>query len=301
MGLYSLPEHIVEWLNSQIANAEDLIVSECSCRFLRKIANQMKEHSLKRLGLLGLNWEVQNIDMGRVICYAIQKDKQEAIYPLLVLRAEVNNCACLAHPPLFLESGKKNADKKTIDMLLAANAQVNMPTTGNGYTALMSSTQHDNAGIVKVLIRAKADANAEDQHGWSALIWAIWAMSKQVDKKGETVMLLVNSQAEINHQEHKGRTALMKAAEWNNSWAIELLLENGGDVNLISNRGHTALMFACFNTTSSAIVEKLIKAKSDINAKNQQDTTPLDFVKYREPTDCAHKLVKILLDAGAQC
>lgn len=101
----------------------------------------------------------------------------------------------------------------------------------------------------------------------------------------ETVQLLLEKGAQVNAQDEKGKTALMRAAFAGDTEAVRLLLEKGAQVNVQDSAGDTALMHAAGNVPS---VELLLKHGADRNIKNAKGWTALDhvrgLVKYEEQT-----------------
>ena len=91
---------------------------------------------------------------------------------------------------------------------------------------------------VKELIADKADINAINRYGSTALLLASW------DKGVEVMELLLNNGANIDLQNDQGRTALMSAAKNGQKKAVELLLEYDANIHLKDSNEKTALTWA---------------------------------------------------------
>lgn len=78
-----------------------------------------------------------------------------------------------------------------------------------------------------------------------------------------------------NQSDKNGVTLLMQAAKTGNDWDLQLLLENGADVNLRDKDGWTALMYACRYQNSLGIVNALIEKGAHIRTRNKYNATPL--------------------------
>jgi len=101
--------------------------------------------------------------------------------------------------------------------------------------------------------------------------------------------------AEINHmsQEEKDKR-LISVAENNNIKLVELLLQAGADINAKNNYGWTALMWAS-KYGYKDVVKLLIKAGADINAKTYSGWTALISASGNGHID----VVELLLQTGA--
>ena len=76
--------------------------------------------------------------------------------------------------------------------------------------------------------------------------------------------------------------------------ALDMLAKKSGDVNAVETDGSTALLWAA-NLNDTDLVSRLIKAGANAKAKNQLGSTPLSEAVYNSNTE----MVKVLLDAGA--
>lgn len=97
------------------------------------------------------------------------------------------------------------------------------------------------------------------------------AMKK--DKAGVRALLL--KKADVNARQMDGGTALQWAVHWDDVETVDLLIRAGADVNAATRTGGTALSLACING-NAVIIEKLLKAGADANASlTQYGDTPL--------------------------
>jgi len=104
---------------------------------------------------------------------------------------------------------------------------------------------------VKSLIAAKADVNANDEYGLTALILA--SMGGHVD----VVRALLAAKADVNAQINDGKTAPIFASGLGHVDVVRALLAAKADVNTKSNHGGTALMAA--SMSGNAKVVKLLR------------------------------------------
>jgi ankyrin repeat protein len=80
-----------------------------------------------------------------------------------------------------------------------------------------------------------------------------------------SVQALLKEHVDVNAHEPGGAPAITWAAHWDNLEVADLLVAAGADVNASSVFGDTPSWEAC-NNGSAAMVEKLIKAKANVNA-----------------------------------
>ena len=90
-----------------------------------------------------------------------------------------------------------------------------------------------------------------------------------------------------------GSTPLMLAAQYNYVNCVDLLLNEGADVNSVDNEGNTALLKAADKYES---LELLIQVSADVNVTNDKGSSPL-MVALWEGTD---KCAQLLIEAGAE-
>lgn len=146
--------------------------------------------------------------------------------------------------------------------------------------------------IVETLIKAGADVNTKE--GVVGLTPLMYAAEKNVNIG--IINLLLQNGADVNAKTNDGWTVLMRAAEYNeNAEVIKILIDAGANVNA-KDDDWTALMYAAKNSTNSDVIKALIDAGADVNAKDDDGWTALMMAaEYNENAE----IVKILIDAGA--
>ena len=116
------------------------------------------------------------------------------------------------------------------------------------------------------------------------------------------VELLLDNGAQVDAHDRKGVTALMEAAKWGRSRVAMLLLDRGAQVSARDNKGTTPLRWAAESHLSSAsIVEVLLDHGAQIQERNNTGVTTLmaaveGWFGYSNQT----AIIKLLLVRGAQ-
>ena len=77
------------------------------------------------------------------------------------------------------------------------------------------------------------EVNICDRNGWTALHLASWSNKKYV------VELLLKNKADKNAQNVVGTTPLHHAARWNSAEVIRVLLQHGASRDITNNNGRT--------------------------------------------------------------
>jgi ankyrin len=142
---------------------------------------------------------------------------------------------------------------------------------------------------VRTLIQKKADINAPQADGTTALLWAVHR------DHVELVDLLVKAGADVNATNRHDVTPLSLAALYGNPAMVDLLLKAGANARALGPTGETMLMLAARNG-NPAVIRQFVAAGVDVNAKERlRGTTALMWAaEQRHP-----EAVKALLAAGA--
>jgi ankyrin repeat protein len=171
--------------------------------------------------------------------------------------------AAAAEPPLV--AAVRSGDARAVAALLKARADVNA-RQGDGATALHWAAHLDDVKIAEVLIRAGARPGAADDTGATPLYLAC------TNRSAAMVGALVTAGADPNATLLNGETALMTCSRTGDAKAVEALIARGADVNRKEPLHHqTALMWAA-SQKHPEVVAALIKAGADVRARSRTYT-----------------------------
>jgi len=238
----------------------------------------------------------------------------------------MNTCIALANDDLREAASK--GDLVTVERLLKSGANAKS-ADGGGNTALMSAASKGNTAIVKALLAAGADANAKMSSdfnlGQTALMYATWFGDNH-----ETVRALIDAKADLEAKDKDGRTALWFAADKGQTQCVRLLIAAGAEVDARDNEGATPLitgaafpdvakllldakadvnaksdddetpLHEAVNRNKLEAVKLLLASGADVNAPQKlmfgiNQATPLMMAAHGGMLD----IMKLLLDAGA--
>ena len=196
------------------------------------------------------------------------------------------------YTPLLYASKSHNYEMLAI--LLENGADVNACVKGKNALILALSDSleqrpHGRINTVKALLGAGISPNHVDDNLATALMYICYNPSSYCAL--DIITILINSGAELNIQDKKGRTALMIACKYGYDSvkvAYKLVLA-GADKEIRDNFGNTALMYACdyrnvpFGTEDYGIIIKksyeslisfMINHGADTTVKNYNVTEP---------------------------
>jgi ankyrin repeat protein len=155
---------------------------------------------------------------------------------------------------------------------------------------LADAVMNRDAGAVRALMQRRADVNAPQNDGTTALMWA--ARYDDLDAAD----LLIRGGARVSSANRDGATALQLAAINGSARMLEKLIKAGADPNApLSATGDTALMLSA-RTGKTAAMDVLLESGANVNAtESWGGTTALMWAVSERHADA----VTLLLDHGA--
>lgn len=190
------------------------------------------------------------------------------------------------------------------------------------YLPLHLAVVTDSVEIVKTLAAAGAPLNKEDTRGYFPLWYAIWNNNQymlkvlidagcrvdNVDSMGINILhmaascnekileVLFNSRPDreaVNKKDNEGCTPLHLSA--GNPVVVKLLLRAGADVNVVNDKGETALHYATDRPDSHTVAKMLIDAGADVNVIAKSGLTPLHLALMKDDL----QTIRLLVSKGA--
>jgi ankyrin repeat protein len=195
----------------------------------------------------------------------------------------------------------RHSTPETVGFLLALGADPNaIPSPGvrrSGPPApppVIAATQRGEPAVLRLLIDAGANVNAQDHNGWSALRWAGRSGSGR-QKRDMAAMIALLESAGARDRAGNNAAALFQAVLQKDPVRVEEALRLGANPNARDDRGIPPLIYAA-RLGPLVIVEALIRAGAQVNASPENGTTPLISAISGGNVEA----VKALLAAGAR-
>ncbi|MEW2922399.1 ankyrin repeat domain-containing protein [Muricauda sp. ANG21] len=151
----------------------------------------------------------------------------------------------------------------------------------------------DLSPLIDFLIDSGLDINAQDYKGWTAIMKTI--------KKGmkKTFKHLIKKGADVNLQNNDGNNPIFEAALKDDPEFLKIILSAGGDVENSLPSGFSPLMAACkmgFQQSS----ELLVNAGANVNKKDGAGLTPLMYAATSN-IEIVRMLIKNQADSKTTC
>ncbi len=170
-----------------------------------------------------------------------------------------------APPPSPVADAAMKGDLATVKTLLAKKADVNAPQA-DGATAVQWAAYANNLGLADVLIKGGANVKLANHDGATPLsLAAINGNAPMIEK-------LLQAGADPNERQPNGETPIMLASRNGDVDAIKVLIDHKADLNLKEKlRGTTAIMWAA-EQSHPAAVKLLAAGGADVKAVSDADT-----------------------------
>jgi ankyrin repeat protein len=182
----------------------------------------------------------------------------------------------------------KRRDEKTFAVLLRSKADINAAQP-DGATALAWAVYLGERGMAEALLEAGAKANTTDEYGETPVTLAA--------ANGDAALMqrLLAAGANARAARWNGETAVMIAAGAGNLETVRQLVLHGADVNVADPlRAQTPLMWAAAEAHRE-VVAGLVEMGANVNAVSTSGFTPLVFAIASKDVPS----IKVLLKAGA--
>jgi len=219
---------------------------------------------------------------------AIYANNTKAAINLINAGLDANTTeAKLSRTPLM--AAANNGNIELINFLLSKGAIIDKQDN-HGMSALLYAIRAGKFDATKLLIDKGASISIANASGFTPLIWAIHK------KHPKIAQYLIENNANVNISDKSGVTPLMEAAAHNIPEILQILIQKGANINAIDKKGYTALINAALEKNSSGNIKMLLQAGANPVAQTQDHFTAL--MAAAESNDPEN--VKLLLNTPAR-
>ena len=220
----------------------------------------------------------------------------------------------------ILHIAARTGQTAVAEFSLANGANINLPSNSKK-TPLHYTAQLNQLAMAKLLVEAKADLEAKDKKGRTALDLAtgeakrelasylrvVGVTSKSDEEAAKSIFVAakigsidaikkhLKAGVEVNSLNKKKQTALHFAASAGRLDAATVLLEAKADVTVADKYQKTALHYSAING-HKATTALLLEKGALINAKDDKNKTPLDYAVTKKRTE----VIELLRSKGGK-
>jgi ankyrin repeat protein len=178
----------------------------------------------------------------------------------------------------------------TIKILLEHGADPNKTGYG-GITPLMLAARLSLGSAITLLLDAGADVTMRDANGVQALGIAV-STGSDID----VIELLIQGGSPIDEKQSDGVTPVMEAAVKRHYDALDLLLENGANINTIASDPESTALMALAQKGDIDMAEYIIERGAEVNLCNSDNLRALGVAAAYNHLD----MVQLLIEKGAE-
>jgi ankyrin repeat protein len=183
--------------------------------------------------------------------------------------------------------------------LLDKGADVNHPAPHWGHTALMLAAGKDQLEVVKILLKAGANPNAVAFGHGGIPGWAwMFAMDRCNRHWLEMTEAMLAAGVALNPKTIYP-SPLGYAIDEKDTVMIQALLKRGADVNLADSQTGDTLLMSAAKYSTPEVVQVLIEAGANVNAKNKLGQTALTIADNKD-NSWRREIVALLIEHGAK-
>jgi serine/threonine-protein phosphatase 6 regulatory ankyrin repeat subunit B len=184
-------------------------------------------------------------------------------------------------------------------LIIAARGGQNTEATGNNPRARWSLNYPAITNIIGLLIENRAEVNATDNRGLTALHWIARVNAP------EMMDLLLANKARIDALDARAKTPLHSAVEAGNELSVRQLLSRGANPDAKDSAGQTPLAWCLAHTFPAPdprtnMIALLVRNHADVNATNEMGLTALQWFAMGNNRDMMELLLENKADVNAR-
>ena len=310
--------HCVELLLDHCASAEAQNNDGSTPLHVAASKVKMSQEIVQLLVENGTNIDLQN-NKGRTALHEASRScRVDIIQLILNHNVEVDTPDSDGSTPLYLaipewrltvSKTRLEAANEAVQLLLKHGAKINMQNH-TGRAVLHRAAEHCYLDIIRLILNHDADVDTPDTDGSTPLHLAISVIPRELntvpgiseERKQEarletvaSIQLLLKHGANVNLQDHMGRTSLHKASQRGDVGIIEVILDYNADVDALDHDGSTPLNLAILKGHLE-MAQLLLKHGASVTLRNENGQTVL-----HRASECGQSdIIPLLLNHNAE-
>ena len=222
-----------------------------------------------------------------VICDVCERGDIEELKLLIELKVYVNTADGRDNTPLHIAC--KNKDLEMVKLLVRAGAYVN-ERGENANSPLYIACEKGALNVAEFLINNGAELDAENEDGASPLDVA------EYKNDYDMVKLLIDKG--VNLKNNDASVTLWRAINHRNFEIAQLLIDNGVKAKFSFS---SKLLHRACETNDIEVIDLLVKAKVNVNLKNEYGYTPIYKAVLANNTEAIKRLLNAKCDLNIKC
>lgn len=170
---------------------------------------------------------------------------------------------------------------------------VNKKIDWQGRTALHQAAGNNNLSEVKKWLSVGAEVNARDTYNTTPL--HLVAFENVDESHFEVAEVLLNNGADLNARDALDRTPLYLLVQNGSARIIRLFMNFNADFTVTNDSRRNLLFSAASNNKNEEVIQLLIDQGTDVNHRSDKGTTPLHEVAEKNVDESLFDVAEILL------
>ncbi|PGH02527.1 hypothetical protein AJ80_08838 [Polytolypa hystricis UAMH7299] len=293
MSLIILPSELVLMITDLLGEERDLNAFAQISRYLYQVTNPLLyQHNVRHSEASALPWAIQHAEVSTTRQLLDCGADVNMIKTVMEKRRSGDVEKQVWGPP-FYEAVSSRRQSTMLGRILWVRNVLNDHTENR---VLPARTPEDHDALLRLLIDRGADINVKNRYNTEC-----GAVIRKAVLQGDSSMirLLIEHGAHLEALKAHRPNVLHEAAKYNNLDIIQLLIDEGFDVNGRMAGDDRTPLHAAASAGAGRTIVFLLEVGADITARSKDGSTPLHAAMDRHDAPKSMRIARILLENGA--